>query len=201
MQRGREERIADKRVTPAATIVKTVAMSMVFFLPRKSKRAPVKILPSPLQTAKTPTREVATETEASTESAKSRAKEITEFPTAVANKISKNALQKVNLLSISLVEKSLASKISSLLFAFFLGAGRLVLSSGRFKKIAPIERTAKRQIPKTKNVQLRSREVLKSESARLPRTRELAPNPIIRAPEQKPFLSGNQALTVEIKTL
>ena len=36
---------------------------------------------------------------------------------------------------------------------------------------------------------------------RLPMIRELAPKPIISAPEQSPFLSGNQALTVEMTAL
>ena len=38
-------------------------------------------------------------------------------------------------------------------------------------------------------------------SAREPSTREEAPKPISSAPEQVPFLSGNQACTVESTTL
>ena len=44
-------------------------------------------------------------------------------------------------------------------------------------------------------------EVLNNFSIRLPSISVLIPNPIIRQPEQKPFLSGNQEVTVETTTL
>ena len=74
-------------------MVKTVAISMVFFLPKASNIAPVIILPKPLQTANTPTSVVAKATPAPTETAKSRAKLITELPTAVAKAIKANPRQ------------------------------------------------------------------------------------------------------------
>ena len=100
MHTGKEPIITEIRVIPAATMVKRVAISIVFFLPRLSKRAPVIILPSPLQTASTPTKVVAKVALAPTESDKSRAKLITELPTAVAKASKANALQKEKRFSI-----------------------------------------------------------------------------------------------------
>ena len=90
-----------KRVTPAAKIVRTPAEIIVNLRPRLSKTAPVIILPSPLHTARTPTSVVARLACAPTERARSRAKLITELPTAVKHTSAKNARQNVKRRTIS----------------------------------------------------------------------------------------------------
>ena len=64
-------------------MVRIFAAIIVNLLPIESNTAPVIILPRPLHTDSTPTNVVAKAAFAPTESAKSLAKLITEFPTAV----------------------------------------------------------------------------------------------------------------------
>lgn len=82
MQKERDDICTASKVTVAAVMVRMAEVIMVIFLPAASKSAPVKTRPKPLQTASTPTMVVARAVVAPTESAKSRAKLITELPTA-----------------------------------------------------------------------------------------------------------------------
>ena len=74
MQRGREPRTTETRVSPAATIESRFAAIIVKRLPAASKSAPVRILPRPLQAERTPTRVVASAAVAPVESERSFAK-------------------------------------------------------------------------------------------------------------------------------
>ena len=89
------------KVTAAAKMVRILAAIIVKRRPIASKSAPVIILPSPLQTASTPTSVVASAASAPTESARSRAKLMTELPTAVKQMSARNTRQKVNRRTIS----------------------------------------------------------------------------------------------------
>ena len=131
----------DTRVIPAAQIVRMFAEIMVIRRPSASYTAPVRILPRPLQTASTPTRVVARVGAAPTESTRSRAKLITELPTAVMNTINTKALQKVKLESISRVVKSLTSKHSAFLALPFFAVGRTVSGVGALRIRPAIIRT------------------------------------------------------------
>lgn len=62
-------------------------------------------------------------------------------------------------------------------------------------------KTIQMEIPKIIYVVRQPTMLLKSKFATLPRMSADAPKPIIKKPEQRPFLSGNQALTVAMITL
>ena len=78
----------------AAQIVSIFAHIIVLRRPIASKRAPVRIRPTPLHTESTPTSETANASGAFTESARSFAKLITELPTAAKKEIQIKASQK-----------------------------------------------------------------------------------------------------------
>ena len=87
-------------VTVAAHIVNILANNIVLRRPMMSNKVPVRILPRPLHTDNTPTRETANDSEAFTDKAKSLAKLITELPTAAKNEMQMNAIQNEGRLSI-----------------------------------------------------------------------------------------------------
>ena len=85
----------DISVTPAATMAVIFAVIITALRPYASNNIPDKILERPLHTAKIPTRLVAKSAPAPTDTAKSRAKLITELPTAVMKVNSIKPRQKV----------------------------------------------------------------------------------------------------------
>ena len=101
IQRGKEPIDTASKVTVAAQMVITLAQIIVLRRPMRSKMAPVRIRPRPLQTDKTPTRETARDSGAFTERAKSLAKLMTELPTAARKEIQIKAIQNESLASIS----------------------------------------------------------------------------------------------------
>ena len=94
MHSGREPMDTANSVTPAAQMVRPLAHSIVLRRPMESKSAPVKIRPIPLHTDRTPTKETARDSGASTDRAKSLAKLMTELPTAARKEIHTKAIQK-----------------------------------------------------------------------------------------------------------
>ena len=100
MQRGSEPTDTESKVMPAAQSVRTLASSIVLRRPITSNTAPVRIRPIPLQTESTPTSDTASDSAASTESARSFAKLITELPTAARKEMQINAIQNDGLASI-----------------------------------------------------------------------------------------------------
>ena len=70
MQSGSDESITEMSVTTVAQMVMRFAQIIVFLRPIKSKSAPVRILPIPLQTESTPTSVTASDSAAPTESDK-----------------------------------------------------------------------------------------------------------------------------------
>ena len=94
IQSTKELDITAINVTRAAQIVKILAHIIVLRQPMTSNNAPVIILPIPLQTESTPTKETAKVSGAFTESAISFAKLITELPTAARKDMHRNAIQK-----------------------------------------------------------------------------------------------------------
>ena len=200
IKRGRDDSFTATREERAANAVKMFAEIMVFLLPAASYKAPVRILPTPLNTERTPTSVVAIFSGEPTKSARSRAKLITEFPTAARNAIIKKAFQKVRVLSISEGAKSFELSLS---FAFpSLGAGREVSKEGFFNIKAERIITAEITIPSSIYVFLHPKEgKVNSLDITSPIRRVLMPNPIIRQPELSPLLSGNQEFTVDTTTL
>jgi hypothetical protein len=89
----RESAYTATSVTAAAQMVKIFALSIVLRLPIASNTAPVIILPRPLHTESTPTRDTAKDSGALTDKARSLAKLITELPTAARNEMQINAIQ------------------------------------------------------------------------------------------------------------
>ena len=85
-------------------MVRIFANSMVRFRPSLSNSAPMAMRPRPLHMESTPTSVVASAASAPTESARSRAKDITVFPTAERHTMQKKASQKEGLRIICPVE-------------------------------------------------------------------------------------------------
>ena len=96
MQRGRELTLTAMSVTPAEAMVSTLAEIIVKRLPIESNTAPQIILPRPLQTDKTPTKDTARDSGAFTERARSFAKLITELPTAARKEMQIKAIEELS---------------------------------------------------------------------------------------------------------
>ena len=75
IHKGSDPIYTASNVMPAAPIVRPLAQSIVLRRPMMSKTAPVIILPMPLKTERTPTSVTARASDASTEIARSLAKE------------------------------------------------------------------------------------------------------------------------------
>ena len=94
IQSGREPMDTASNVTAAAQMVSMLAHNMVLRRPMESKSAPVRMRPMPLHTDRTPTKETAKDSGASTDKARSFAKLMTELPTAARKEMQTKAIQK-----------------------------------------------------------------------------------------------------------
>ena len=102
IQRIGRDKATERSITVAAIIVNMFAAIIVNRRPKVSKMTPVSMRPRPLQMARMPTSVVATVALISTERARSRAKLIMEFPTAVMQISARKARQNVKRRNISI---------------------------------------------------------------------------------------------------
>ena len=98
-----DERVGALKTVAEARTARTPAAIMVLRRPKRSKAAPVRMRPKPLQTERIPTSTVAAAEARPTETARSLAMEITAFPPAARKTIIKSAFQKAAVFSISAV--------------------------------------------------------------------------------------------------